>query len=84
MRHLDDIETWAARAAAMMAPLSRQTPPELLRMLTEWPLVLAAMAVALTGASRAAVRCNFSWTEVPGLISEVTGQGRFRMWRAAI
>jgi hypothetical protein len=41
------------------------------------------MAEALTGASRAAVQRNFAWMEARGLIREVTGQGRFRMWRAA-
>ena len=40
------------------------------------------MAEALTGASRAAVQRNLKWKEDRGLIREVTGQGRFRMWRA--
>lgn len=83
-RHLDDIETWAARAAAEMEPLSGKTPPFLRAVLTEWPLVSAPMAEALTGASRAAVQRNLAWMEARGLIREVTGQGRFRMWRAAI
>lgn len=36
-----------------------------------------------TGASRAAVQRNLAWMEARGLIREVTGRGRFRMWRAA-
>jgi Fe2+ or Zn2+ uptake regulation protein len=40
------------------------------------------MAEALTGASRAAVQRNLAWMEARGLIREVTGQGRYRMWRA--
>jgi len=51
--------------------------------LTEWPLVSAPMAEALTGASRAAVQRNLAWMEARHLIREVTGQGRFRMWRVA-
>jgi Fe2+ or Zn2+ uptake regulation protein len=43
--------------------------------------VSAPMAEALTGASRAAVQRNLAWMEARGLIREVTGQGRFRMWR---
>lgn len=81
MRHLDDIEAWSARAQAMMAQLAGRTPPALLRVLTEWPLVSAPMAEALTGASRAAVQRNLAWMEERGLIREVTGQGRYRMWR---
>lgn len=81
MRHLDEIEAWAARAQAAMAPLSGKTPPALRRALTDWPLVSAPMAEALTGASRAAVQRNLAWMEERGLIREVTGQGRFRMWR---
>jgi hypothetical protein len=81
MRNLDDIEAWSARAEAEMTPLSGKTPPALRRALTEWPLVSAPMAEALTGASRAAVQRNLGWMEQRGLIREVTGQGRFRMWR---
>jgi hypothetical protein len=81
MRHLDDIEAWAARAEAEMTPLSGRTPPALRAVLTEWPLVSAPMAEALTGASRAAVQRNLAWMEARTLIREVTGQGRYRMWR---
>ncbi|MFN3846578.1 MAG: hypothetical protein ACK4RZ_12285 [Paracoccaceae bacterium] len=35
----------------------------------------------LTGASRAVIQRNLACMEVRGLIREVTGQGRFRMWR---
>jgi hypothetical protein len=82
MRHLDDIQAWSVRAEAMMAPLSGRTPPALRAVLTEWPLVSAPMAETLTGASRGAVQRNLAWMETRDLICEVTGQGRFRMWRA--
>ncbi|MFN4099234.1 MAG: hypothetical protein ACK4GT_05620, partial [Pararhodobacter sp.] len=84
IRHLDQIEAWDARAQTIMASLSGRTPPALRAVLTEWPLVSAPMAEALTGASRAAVQRNLTWMETQGLIREVTGQGRFRMWRAAV
>ena len=82
MRHLDDIEAWSARAEAEMITLSGKTPPALRAVLTEWQLVSAPMAEALTGASRAAVQRNLAWMQERGLIREVTGQGRFRMWKA--
>ncbi|MDA7429122.1 hypothetical protein PGB28_11690 [Primorskyibacter aestuariivivens] len=83
MRHLDYIETWSARTEAEMISLSGKTPPALRAVLTEWPLLSAPMAEALTGTSRAAVQRNLTWMEVRGLVREVTGQGRFRMWRTA-
>ena len=82
MRHLNDIEAWSARAEAEMSPLSGKTPPALRALMTDWPLVSAPMAEALTGASRAAVQRNLAWMEARGLIREMTGQGRYRMWRA--
>ncbi len=84
MRHLDDIEAWATRAEVEMTPLSGKTPPALRTVLIEWPLVSAPMAEALTGASRAAIQRNLAWMEARGLIREVTGQGRFRIWRIAL
>ena len=83
MRHLDDVEAWSVRAEAEMSPLSGKTPPALRRVLTEWSLVSAPMAEALTGASRAAVQRNLAWMETRSLIREVTGQGRYRMWRTS-
>lgn len=80
-RHLDDIEAWSARAETEMSVLSGRTPPALRQVLTDWPLISAPMAEALTGASRAAIQRNLAWMETRGLIHEVTGQGRFRMWR---
>lgn len=84
MRHLDDLEIWSTQAETVMSVLSGRTPPALRAVLTEWPLVSAPMAETLIGASRAAVQRNLAWMEASGLIHEVTGQGRFRMWRAAI
>lgn len=82
MRHLDDLVAWEARAEAKMAMLSGKTPAALRAVLTEWPFVSAPMAEALTGASRAAVQRNLAWMEERSLVREVTGQGRFRVWRA--
>jgi len=84
MRRLDDIAAWADRAEHAMSMLSGRTPPALLTVLAEWPLISAPMAEALTGASREAVRRNLAWMEARDLIREVTGQGRYRMWRAAV
>lgn len=84
LRRLDGIAAWTTQAEVAMAPLSGRTPPALRRALAEWPLVSAPMAERLTGASRAAVQRNLAWMEARGLIREVAGQRRFRMWRAAL
>jgi hypothetical protein len=82
MRTLDDIEAWTGRAENVMAQLSGRTPVALRKAFSQWPLVSAPMAESVNGASRAAVQRNLSWMEASGLICEVTGQGRFRMWKA--
>ena len=84
MRHLDDVEAWEEHAQSVTAVLSGRTPAALLKALTEWPLLSAPVAETLTGASRAAIQRNLGWLETRGLVREVTGQGRFRMWRAAV
>jgi hypothetical protein len=83
MRHLDEIEAWSVRADAEMTALSGRTPPALRAALTDWPFLSAPMAEVLTRASRAAVQRNLAWMDARGLIREVTGQGRYRMWRIA-
>jgi hypothetical protein len=84
MRGLDRIADWQARATQATQDLSGRTPDLLIAALVEWPLITAPMAEALTGASRAAVQRNLTGFEMRGLIDEVTGQGRFRVWRAAL
>jgi hypothetical protein len=81
LRRLEEIEAWAANAEREMAPLSGKTPPLLRDLFTSWPLVSVQMAEKLTGAHRATVQRNIDWMEEKGLVREVTGQGRYRMWR---
>ncbi|SMX49805.1 hypothetical protein [Maliponia aquimaris] len=84
MRQIDQLEAWEARAIARSSRLSGRTPPRLISVLRDWPLVTAPMAEELTGASRAAIQRNLAWLEAEGLVQEVTGQGRFRVWRASV
>jgi predicted transcriptional regulator len=67
-----------------MSHLSGRTPVALRKTFSQWPLVSAPMAEAVTRASRGAVQRNLTWMEAIGLIREVTGQGRYRMWRIDI
>ena len=81
LRKLEEIEAWAAAAERTMALLSGKTPPMLRNLFASWPLVSVQMAEKLTGTHRATVQRNIDWLEERGLIREVTGQGRYRMWR---
>lgn len=81
LRRLEEIEAWAAAAERAMTPLSGKTPPMLRNLFASWPLVSVQMAEKLTGTHRATVQRNIDWMDEQGLIREVTGQGRYRMWR---
>jgi hypothetical protein len=81
LRRLEEVEAWNETAAEMMASLSGKTPPMLRDTFTSWPLVSTQMAEKLTGVHRATVQRNIDWMEERGLVREVTGQGRYRMWR---
>lgn len=82
--HLERIAAWRDRAAEATADLSGRTPPALIGVLTAWPIVTAPLAEARSGASRAAVQRNLDLFTRRGLIREVTGQGRYRVWTASI
>lgn len=84
MLQLDRVDAWAARATAALAHLSGRTPPRLIAALAAWPMVSAPLAEKVTGASRAAVQRNLDVMTAAGLIREVTGQGRFRLWAARL
>ncbi len=82
--HLDRVKTWDKRAREATSGLSGKTPPRLIDTLTAWPMVSAPLAEELTQASRAAVQRNIDRFTRRGLIREVTGQGRYRVWTAAL
>ncbi|MEZ5752117.1 MAG: hypothetical protein R3D60_09150 [Paracoccaceae bacterium] len=79
---LERLRVWRQRADAATADLSGRVPALLLDVLETWPLVPAPLAEAETGASRAAVQRNLDRLAERGLVREVTGQGRFRVWTA--
>lgn len=79
---LDRLRDWRERADAATRDLSGRVPARLLDVLETWPLVPAPLAQAETGASRAAVQRNLDTLAARGLVRELTGQGRFRVWAA--
>ena len=84
LMHLDRLAAWRARAEAAIADLSGRTPPRLVRLLADWPSLSAPLAEAESGASRAAVQRNLDRLAERGLVRELTGQGRFRVWAARL
>lgn len=82
--HLERLSLWQATAETTLADLQGRTPALLIEVLTEWPMVTAPMAEATTKASRASVQRNLTLMQTRGLIREVTGQGRYRVWTAKI
>ncbi|MDX8354743.1 helix-turn-helix domain-containing protein [Cognatiyoonia sp. IB215182] len=84
LRVLDRVQAWEDRAHATCAPLSGRTPPQLIHLLSAWPLISAPLAEAETGASRAAIQRNLNRMTQAGIIREVTGQGRYRFWTAKV
>ena len=80
----DRLTAWQGRAAQATAHLSGRTPERLITALVDWPLVSAPLLEQQTTASRAAVQRNMLRFQELGLIREVTGQSRFRFWRAAV
>jgi len=82
--HLDRISAWRNRAHEATHDLSGRTPPLLISVLTAWPMVSAPLAEDLTKASRATVQRNMDRFAERGLIREVTGQGRYRIWSASL
>ncbi len=77
---LERLAEWERQAAGATGDLSGRTPPRLAQAFLRWPMLSAPMAERETGASRAAVQRNIDMFAGLGLIREVTGQGRFRLW----
>lgn len=81
---LDRLGQWRARASVATGDLSGRTPARLIAALATHPMLAAPQAQAETGASRAAVQRNLDVLATRGLVREVTGQGRFRVWAAKL
>ena len=81
---LERLAHWRARAEAETADLSGRTPARLIAALAAHPMLAAPQAEAETGTSRAAVQRNLDVLQTLGLVREVTGQGRFRVWAAKV
>lgn len=81
---IERMADWEQRAQEVLKECSGRTPGELVQVFSRWPMVSAPMAEAHVGASRAAVQRNLDLMTARGVIREITGQGRYRIWTAAL
>lgn len=79
---LDRLMDWQAKANAAVSDLSGRTPRRLVDLLVAWPIVSAPMAEAQTDVSRAAIQRNLEIMKARGLVREITGHARYRVWMA--
>lgn len=81
---IERLREWRVRTDAATADLSGRVPALPLDALERWPLLPPPLAESQTGASRAAVQRNLDRLAERGVLREVTGQGRFRVWTALL
>jgi hypothetical protein len=81
---LERLAHWHRKAQEETDDLKGRTPARLIAALVAHPMLGAAQAEAETRASRAAVQRNLDLLADRGLVREVTGQGRFRIWAARL
>lgn len=77
---LERLRHWRVRAVAATADLTGRTPGLLIDILMRQPMISVPQIETETAASRPAVNRNLALFEKRGLVREVTGQGRFRIW----
>ena len=77
---LDRLRRWRARAEAQTADLSGRTPRLLIDALLRHVMVAVPQLVTETAASRPALERNLAILQQRGLVREVTGQGRYKVW----
>ena len=82
--HLDRVSEWHTHATSQIADLSGRTPARLLVLLGSWPQITAPMAEEELCVSRSAVQRNLAIFEDRGLVREITGQDRYRVWSAVL
>jgi hypothetical protein len=81
---LERMQDWRARAAAAVADLSGRTPGLLVAALAASVALSAPRAARAAGVSASAAQRNLALLTDRGVAREITGQGRFRLWTAAL
>ena len=83
MQHAQ-LNTWAKRARQASAGLSGKTPALLIEALQATPALSAGMVARTCSCDKATARRNLNRFAKLGSIREITGQGRYKVWSAAL
>lgn len=75
---------WELRGQQALSEKIGRTPSALIKLFTEWPTITAPLAEEQLNANRATIQRNFELLASHGLIREITGQDRYRVWTASI
>jgi hypothetical protein len=78
------VADWTHRAVGITRDLQERTPGQIVPVLAEWTMVTAGLLEQVKGAAPATVQRNLALFRDRGLMREVTGQGRYRLWAAKI
>lgn len=81
--HTERLTDWAQTAQVATQNMKGDTPARLIDLLLRRPALSAPMAAKALNRTPAAMRTALKRLEAISLIEEMTGQGRFRYWRAA-
>ena len=74
------VEAWQARAADAVAGMKARAPARLIDVLAARPMLTTETAARLAGMSRDSAERGLARLHGMGLVRELTGQGRFRIW----
>ncbi|WP_435171184.1 hypothetical protein [Falsirhodobacter sp. 1013] len=81
---LDRAADWREQATARVADLGGRNPAKVLAVLAARPYVSAADVAETATVSRDTAERILRTFEQRGLVHEITGRGRFRLWRATV
>lgn len=83
-RMLDRITGWARDARDATAPIKGKNPARIIAALAAHPVLHTAQVEDVAGISRDTAERLLSRMQAMGLIREITGARRFRLWAAAV
>lgn len=81
-RELKRIADWASRARLAVAPIKGESPARVIAVLAAHPLMTTAMVETATGISRDTAERLLARLQAMGIVREITGARRYRLWAA--
>jgi hypothetical protein len=82
MLELNRVEAWAVSARAATAKTKGDTPAKLINALAARPILTTEAAATMTSVSRDTAERGLARLQAMGIVREITGGKRFRLWVA--